>query len=88
MLRAISDILLDHLENTGQVSFEVESDYYWNIPFQNRYDQYIHPTELTLGQLSDDWSELEAILSGSRDPIGYALVWYASILSRIGENAT
>ena len=86
-LRRIAEVLLGHLEEVGQDEFEIDKDFYWEVPSSNRYDQYDEPVDLTAGQLSDDWSELEGILSGAKEPIGYGLVWLASILRVLGEDA-
>ena len=87
-LKKISEILLDHIERSSgpQIEFAQEQDYYWHIPPEN-WHAIEPPAELTLGQLSDDWQQLQHILSGDSPPIGYALVWLASILRAVGESA-
>ena len=84
-LRRSIDQLLTHLEDGGATEFEIEEDFYWNVSVSERYLPYEEPRALTLGQLSDDLDELRAIRDGQKEPVGYALVWAASILSRIGE---
>jgi hypothetical protein len=84
-LRSICETLLNHLEENGFSTIEITSDFYWNIPEGTRYDRYEEPKEFTMGQLSDDWNELQKILRGNREPLGYALVWYSAILRAIGE---
>jgi len=86
-LRQATLLLLEHLESTGQKEFIIEEDFYWNIPKDARYDPYKEPQELTLGQLSDDWAEIKSIVDGSREPVGYSLVWLSTLLRRIGEAA-
>jgi len=86
-LRQATAQLLEHLEKTGQAEFSVEEDFYWSIPEGDRYDPYNEPKKLTLGQLSDDWAEVQSIVDGSRAPVGYALVWLAAVLRRIGEKS-
>ncbi|MCP4347870.1 MAG: hypothetical protein GY795_20395 [Desulfobacterales bacterium] len=44
-----------------------------------------NPSDCTLGQLSDDWSNLQKILNSENEPTGYALVWLASIMRTVGE---
>lgn len=85
-LRQLCDALLSHIEEVAP-SVEVREDYYWAVPRESRYDLYEQPSALTLGQLSDDWSELDKIRSGEREPHPHALVWLASILRYVGENA-
>lgn len=86
-LRAIADRLFSHLEETGRCEFEVSEDYYWSIEKEEVYDPLKDPKDLTLGQLSDDWNELNAILENESPPIGYALVWLSSVLRIIGEKS-
>lgn len=85
-LRAAAELLLAHLEKSGRGTLEVEQDFYWEIPPKERYDPYAQPQELSLGQLSDDWVEVSAIVRGEGQPVGYALVWLASLLRAVGEN--
>lgn len=84
-LRKMCDALFVHLEGSGIEVVEIPVDYYWFIPAPEVYDPYIEPTELTLGQLSFDWTELLAVLEGDRPILGYHLVWLASLLRAVGE---
>jgi hypothetical protein len=84
-LRRACEVLLSHLEKSGHSSIDISTDYYWNVPQGQRHDPYQQPTELDMGQLSDDWSDLRAILNGSKEPMAYALVWLSSILRSVGE---
>ncbi|HEY0764151.1 MAG TPA: hypothetical protein VGD61_17370 [Pyrinomonadaceae bacterium] len=84
-LQHISDRLFSHLEEIGQNSVEITDDYYWEIPQELRYDAIKEPKEFDVGQLSDDWLELQQILHGTNAPISYALVWLSSLLRNIGE---
>ena len=86
-LRAITDCLFTYLENTGRGDFEIDEDYYWEISKEELYDPSKDPKDLTIGQLSHDWERLQAIQSGEDPPIGYALVWLASILRNVGEKS-
>jgi hypothetical protein len=87
-LRTAFDRLVEHLETTGQEAFEIEDDFYWDVPCEVRYDPYQKIDGATLGQLTDDWSEVQSMLGGRRPPLGYGLVWLASVLRRVGEKAT
>lgn len=86
-LRALADKLFTHLEQTGHSAIEIDEDYYWDVPAVRRYNPYEKPEELTLGQLSDQWSDLKKILAGEKNVLNYDLVWLAAILRRIGETA-
>jgi hypothetical protein len=85
-LRQATNVLFDHLERTGRTEIEVTEDFYWSIPEKRLYSVYSPPpeSELTMGQLSDDWNELTKIASGKSPPLAYALVWLASLLRFIG----
>mgnify|MGYP001186336132 CR=1 FL=1 len=84
-LRQMCEHLFHYLESSEQASVDLSVDYYWDIPKQFRYNPYQQPEELNLGQISDDWIELNNILNGEREPTRYALVWLASILRAVGE---
>jgi len=86
-LRAIADCLFAHLEETGRLEIEIIEDYYWMISQEEVYDPGKDPADITVGQLTDDWSELRAILEGERPPIGHGLVWLAAILRIVGEKS-
>jgi hypothetical protein len=86
-LRLITETLFEHLEDSGHATIVIDKDYYWNIAADGRYDPVRRPAELDLGQLSDDWAELQNVVAGRRPPLNYALVWLAAILRRIGEIA-
>ena len=85
-LRSVSNILLDHIKENGYEVIEIQEDYYWNIPKQEKYNNFEDPSNLDIGQLSDDWNELQKLLSSQKDPLAYHLVWLAAILRVIGEN--
>lgn len=86
-LRGVAEKLLTYLDDTGRAEIEICEDYYWIISQEEVYDPTQEPKDLTIGQLSDDWRELSAILSGKSPPIGYALVWFSAILRNIGEKS-
>jgi hypothetical protein len=86
-LRHAALALLQHLDEGGQREFEIDEDFYWEVPTDQRYAPYEKPKELSMGQLSDDWSEVMQMSSGDREVLGYGLVWLAAVLRRVGEKA-
>lgn len=84
-LRDVTDRLLSHVEQLGHQSVEIPYDYYWDIQAPARYDFTKKPGEPTVGQLYDDWAELEKILRNDNEPIAYGLVWLSALLRVIGE---
>jgi hypothetical protein len=84
-LRAAIDKIFVHLEETERTIVPIPHDYYWWIPKETVYNPYSQPSEMDLGQLSDDLAELNRIANGEAEPHSYALVWVASLLRAIGE---
>jgi hypothetical protein len=84
-LRKLTDRLLTHIEQLGHQSVDISHDYYWDIDPPARYDFTKEPGEPTVGQLYDDWADLEKILQNDREPIAYALVWLSAVLRAVGE---
>lgn len=83
-LRQAANTLFDHLEQSGHSEVDVEHDYYWSIPDKDLYLPYERPSELTLGQLSSDLEEIKRINAHEKPPVGYALVWLATLLRFVG----
>lgn len=86
-LRQAANALLDYLDETGRSEFTIEEDYYWNVPQEEVYKPFETPTELDMGQLSDDLAEIRKLNSKEAPLIGYGLVWLAALLRRVGEKA-
>lgn len=86
-LHDVFEKLLKHLKDSGYQSVDIPYDYYWNIPKKSRYDitKDLDVGECDLGQLTDDWENLQEIAQGNSPPISYALVWLSEILKVIGE---
>jgi len=83
-LREVANLLFDHLECSGHAEIEVDADFYWSVPPDKTYSVYEEPVGLTIGQLSDDARELNAIRTGAKQPIAYALVWLSALLRFVG----
>lgn len=84
-LRIVANRLFDNLDKAGRQAITIPHDYYWSVPQDERYDPYKQPSELTLGQLSDDIRELRRIATGEAQPLAYAFVWFSSIARALGE---
>lgn len=83
-IRRVLDLLLSEFEAHGASEWEIDQDYYWDVPADVRYDPYETPQQLTMGQLSDDIGGVRAIAAGD-DVAPLALVWVANILRVAGE---
>lgn len=79
-------LVLKHLKDQQVVHVEIPEDYYWDIAEEDRYDPAKTPSDVSLGQLSEDWERLRQILEGDAPPVGYALVWAGSLLRKIGSS--
>ncbi len=77
-------VLNNLLENEIE-EVEIEVDYYWNIDELEKYDVEKDPKSLDIGQLSDDYIELQKIISGEVEPLPYSLKWLSSLARIIGE---
>lgn len=86
-LRRAALTLLQHVEESGQKEIEIAEDFYWDVPAEQRYAPYEEPKGLTVGQLSDEWSEVSQMVNGDRECVSYGLVWLAAVLRRVGERA-
>jgi hypothetical protein len=84
-LEHVLQTITSYLRSRGLEAVEISDDYYWDIPDDQLYDPLTKPTELDLGQLTEDWEKLSHILEGKSPTIGYALVWLSSILRAIGK---
>ena len=83
-LRDATLALLEHLDDTEQREFEINEDFYWFVPQQDLYDPYKTPADLSLGQLSHDLNEIRCLAHGTKEPLGYALVWLSAVMRRVG----
>ncbi len=80
-LFGLLDILKEKLEDNFESIIKVEEeDFYWQISQEQLYNPIEEPKELTLGQLSDDWSELSRLLDKKEIPISYDLKRLSTIV--------
>ncbi len=85
-LELIADKLFSHLKLSTGDSIEIPVDYYWDVPYPQRYDPYTQPDQMTVGQISEDLRELRRLVEGTAEPIAYNLVWLAAVLRAVGEH--
>ena len=87
-LLKIIDLLKNNISESFPDGIEVEEeDFYWDISEDELYDPTKDPGELTLGQLSDDWSELLRLKSDDGIPISYDLKRLAVILQIVRKQS-
>ncbi|MEN6372289.1 MAG: hypothetical protein ABFD64_09790 [Armatimonadota bacterium] len=85
-LAKISEKLIAHLREVAGEVIDVPVDCYWNIPKAQKYNAYQEPSELDMGQLSDDWNELQKVLEKHFEPLTHDFVPLAAILRALGEH--
>jgi hypothetical protein len=85
ILREALNRLLVHAKEMHGDVIHVDADLSWFVPKDVVNDPAKEPTGLTLGSLEDDWSEVSAIGTGTKEPFGYALVWASAVLRAIGD---
>jgi hypothetical protein len=84
-LREVTEALLRHLTDSVGDVVNIESEYFWSIPPEALYDPFNGTRDLTMGQVSDSWKNLESIRSNPERAINYGLVWLADIAREIGH---
>ncbi|MGA5817559.1 hypothetical protein ACPC54_06830 [Kitasatospora sp. NPDC094028] len=85
-LRAAVDVLLRHLEaGAAGGAVALEADYFWAVPPRETYDVTREPGELTIGQVSESWQHLRALVADQDGAVGHHLVWLADVLRAIGR---
>lgn len=82
-------LLLSNLKSTKGNEVELKNDYYWDISSEQIYNPYSEPSDMSLGQLSDDLNEIDRLNSSIDEAIPYDLKRAAEILKALSiENPT
>ncbi len=53
-LKAVCELLFAHLNEWGIETVEIDHDYYWDLPEEDRFNVYEKPAVEQIGQLTDD----------------------------------
>jgi hypothetical protein len=88
VLKSAVNAILDHLmEDLGieNVAIEDGEDSYWDCPYPEMNDVSVQPSDLTVGQLSDDFAFIKLVHRGESADVSYNLVHIAPLLRYIGE---
>ena len=73
-LRAALALALDAFEAEHGQEVVVAHDHYWHLPVAASFDLSREPTDLTVGQVSDDLTEIEGLLAaGEAQPAWHSL---------------
>lgn len=84
-LEKVIHVAFEHMREHGVEELELDKDYYWNIPSEEKYDRYDQPTNLDLGQLSEDWRDIVNISENTSDILCVHLRAVSSIMRYIAE---
>lgn len=86
ILRSGINRILDYMiQDLGKKKLKIDTDLYWGISPDDRYDLSKDPAELDVGNLMDDWEFISNIPSLEGVPIVYQLTEIAPIIRYIGE---
>jgi hypothetical protein len=85
-LRRTTEVLFKHLQDSGHETVELNEDYYWIISEKERYNPYHEPKNLMLGQLYDNWQNLQDLTAGRLLPIPAHFERLSSILTYLGDS--
>ena len=77
------EAIMSHYESTHGGSIELDDDYFWDIPAEARYQIENRPSEITIGQLSEN-VELLRRSAALGDEMSYDFVWLAGLLAYLG----
>ncbi|QMU63847.1 MAG: hypothetical protein GKR88_05780 [Flavobacteriaceae bacterium] len=82
-------LLLTNLKDKKGNKIELKNDFYWDISSDELYNPYDEPKDISLGQLSDDLSEIHRLSKAEGDGIPYDLKRISEILRALSiENST
>lgn len=84
-LRHVTLALFERLESRGYTTIDVPHDYYWDIDRAQRHNLDCEPENLSVGQLTEDWWNLEEMIRDESLCAAYGLTWLGAVLREIGE---
>ena len=76
---------LKTLNNGNDIITIKDTDYYWNIEEDERYNPYEKPVNLNLGQVSYDYEFIQRVLDKDDDPVSSDLAMLANVLLTLSE---
>jgi hypothetical protein len=81
------NMLISHALNRSDGDrFPIEEDFFWSVPVAEMNNVYSDPPALTVGQISESWGNMEAMLADN-SPVSYGLIWLADILRAVGKTS-
>jgi len=83
-LREVFDRVLTHIEEQNGLTVSLTEDYFFSVPFPEIYDVGPEQPQLTIGQLTETWGNLQRELD---DTLTWEAVWLGDLLKAIGHLA-
>lgn len=82
-VQKIASFLLSSLRKQKGDEIELKNDFYWDISSNELYKPYKEPTDISLGQLSDDLEEVQRLSLYPEEAISYDLKRIAEIIKAL-----
>lgn len=87
-IQEIVTLLLSKLKEQKGNEIKLENDFYWDILSDELYNPYDDPKTISLGQLSDDITEVDRLTKSKDEATPYDLKRIAEILKALSiENS-
>lgn len=83
-IRDVADLAFLHLEERGIAEVDVPNILYWVISGEERFSVGDAPVEVSIGSLSDDYSDLARVLSGEQEILAMHMEQLGVLLSALG----
>jgi hypothetical protein len=68
-LNTATNILFDHLRESGITKIELKREYYWEIAVEQLYNIEANPTDVSIGNLFYDRDDMRNIVTGRSQPL-------------------
>jgi hypothetical protein len=85
-IEKIITLVLSRLRQRVGNEVEINVDYYWDISTEQLYNPYEKPSDISLGQLSDDIAEINRLLNDDSE-ISYDLKRIGNILVALSKES-
>jgi hypothetical protein len=85
-LRRAFEFAVAHVVETVGDEINLAEDYFWSVPVDQIYNVEEEPTELTIGQLSESWGNVQELLENPENVTSYTLVWIADVIRSMGQS--
>jgi len=85
-LKQIIDQIKLELDEWFKDNINLDDDFYWQMDSKECYRFAEEPNNFSLGQLTDDWTELLRLKTESEIPIKYDMYRLAAILKYLSES--